>query len=188
MSKSLGSLGNRNADVDLDFEWFGATIRVHPKASDLSVADLMLNFGDVDVDSLEGQQVAMQAMSEFMVGQIHAEDRQLFWSLAKENNQMIRDIMEVAKAISEGVADFRSGQRSDSSATPLPTNGNSGPASSSVDDSARREAVVAAALAELPNRPDMRLFLYRQEAARRQEEAEAAQEAAAKRTPLGLTG
>ena len=180
----IGSFGTAHAALDMEFGWFGATIRVNPDASDLSVADLMIEFGDVDVDSVEGQQVAMKAMSEYMVGQIHPDDRQQFWALAKANRQGVRDVMEVAKAITAAIADFRSGQSSGSSATPLPTTLRSVPASSSVDtpeEVARRAALVAQAAAAMPDRPDLRVGLFRSEAAR----LAAAEQP---RGPLGLAG
>lgn len=177
-------MGKANAPLDLDFGWFEMTCRVNPDASDLAVADLMMEFGGLDVDDVEQGQKAMAAMSDYLVGQIHPDDKEQFWRIAKRERQTIRDIMEVAKAISAGVADFRSGQPSDSSATRLPIATKSPHVLSSVDGPERSEQMHQAALAALPDRADMRVFLYRNRARQRAEEQ--AGNDAVFRGPLGL--
>lgn len=185
---SLGKFGKSNEPIeDLDFEWFGAKIRVHPDASDLGVGDGLIQSGTVDIDTPEGADMALGIMREAMFGQIHPDDVAEFWRLAKLHRQQLRDIVQVSRDISAGVADFRSGQRSDSSATQRPAPLRSVPGSSSVDGG-RRAAVQRAALDALPDRPDMRVALYRQAQADAAADAEAAAAGQRNRSPLGVAG
>lgn len=171
---SLGSLGTARDAVELDFEWFGSTIRVHPDASDLGTADMMMQFGGLDVDDDDDARAAMEALSEHLLSQIHPDDREEFWRLAKANRQQMADIVAVSKAITEAVAGFPTGQSADSSATPKSTSKKSSGGSSSAAkrarmaqsrrelETARRHDVQDQALEQLEGRPDLRLALWRQ--------------------------
>lgn len=172
---SLGSLGTQRDAVELDFDWFGATIRVHPDASDLQTADMMMQFGGLDLDDDEGARAAMESVSEHLLGQIHPEDRDEFWRLAKANRQQMADIIAVSKAITEAVAGFPTGQPSDSTDTPKSMSKKSSGGSSSAGRAQRRaqtreltaatqrrHQVQDQAAEILSGRPDLRLALYRQ--------------------------
>jgi hypothetical protein len=178
---SLGDLGTPRDAVELDFSWFGETIRVHPDASDLRTADFLMEFGDLDMDDETAARRAMEAMSEHLLGQIHPDDRDLFWRLAKDNRQQMADIMAVSKAITEAVAGFPT-QRSSGSAPTAPRTGPRSTALASSREqrrreerggSARRDQVTDSAMGLLKDRPDLRLALVRQREARDAMESEA---------------
>lgn len=181
---SLGEFGTPRDAVELDFQWFGTTIRVHPDASDLRTADFLLEFGDLDMDDEASARRAMEVMSEHLLGQIHPDDRDEFWRLAKANRQQMADIMAVSKAITEAVAGFPTPQSSDSAPTPPRTGPrSSGTASSRAQRRAaeraaprqkdRRDVVTDNALSLLEGRPDLKLALVRQREAELAEESQA---------------
>lgn len=174
---NLGSLGVKRDEVDIEFDYFGTTIRVHPQASDLRVMDFMMRVGELDMDDPENAQEIMAAMSEQLLMQIHPDDATKFWEIAKANNQQMQDIMAVSKSIIAAVADFPTGQPSDLPDGPTTT------ALSSALDSLNREdrrAVVRElvkspdkrtadaerALTLLQGRPDLQVAVVRAEAAR----------------------
>lgn len=176
---SIGSLGTKRDPVELDFDYFGEVIRVHPDATDLDVADLMASFGEMDIDDEDSAKEVMSGLGQFMVGQIHPEDRELFWATAKANRQQLKDIIDVARAITEAVAEaasgFPTGQPSDSpSTTPSTSKKSKGGTSSQARKERRRAAsaetsrqrrVTEDAMGLLEGRPDLKLALARQEAA-----------------------
>lgn len=179
MAHTLGSLGNKQrAKVDMDFDYFGETIRVHPDASDLRVMDFMMRVGKLDMENEEHAQEIMAALSEQLLMQIHPEDASLFWETAKANNQVMADIMAVSKTIMEAVADFPTGQPSDSADGQTTTDLSS--ALDSLNRADRRAAVkelvkspgkrtadAERALTLLQGRPDLQVAVVRAEAARR---------------------
>lgn len=178
---SLGKLGTRREQVDLDFDWFGETIRVHPDATDLDVADFMMQAGALDVDDDEQAKQIMGSLAEYLVKQIHPEDRDRFWELAKANRQQMADIMAVSKAITEAVTElatgFPTGQQSDSAPTTSSTSKKSSGGSSSAGRAQRRaqsradtetgrsDRVTGHAMQMLSGRPDLKLALYNQQRA-----------------------
>jgi hypothetical protein len=181
---SLGSLGVQRDAVDLDFEYFGEMIRVHPDATDLGVADLMSAFGEVDIEDEEGAKEVMGGVAGFLRDNIHPDDRDLFWRTAKANRQQLKDIIAVVKAITEAVAEaasgFPTGQPSDSaSSTSGASKKSRGGTSSQVRaerrraaaESSRSRAVAQQAMGELDGRPDLKLALARHVAAQDAESA-----------------
>lgn len=172
---SLGSLGTQRDAVDLDFDYFGETIRVHPDATDLDVADLMASVGELDIEDEEGAKEAMVGLGQFLVGKIHPEDRERFWKAAKANRQQIKDLLDVAKAITEAVAEvasgFPTGQPSDSPPTTASASKKSKGGTSSAAraerrrasaDTSRQRRVTEQAMDLLDGRPDLKLALHRQ--------------------------
>jgi hypothetical protein len=191
---SLGSLGRRKQPVDLDFDWFGHTIRVAPTASDLveieflgqaSLIDLEavdLN-AQLDAQALAKMGAAAAAASNVAIGSvkklIHPDDWATFWKAAVDNGQDLADLMEVQKAISAAVTEARSGfptgRPSDSSDGPATT-----PESSAADSSspaAPTRSLPAGlsdadqTLAMLRGRPDLQEFVVMQEEAERKRAA-----------------
>ena len=174
MAASIGSLGVKRDAVDLEFDYFGATIRVHPDATDLGVADLMSAFGDLDIDDEDGAREVMGGVAGFLRDNIHPDDRQKFWEIAKQNRQQLRDIIDVARAITEAVAEaasgFPTGQPSDSPpTTPSASRRSKGGTSSQARaerrrasaETSRARAVQQQAMGELEGRPDLKLALAR---------------------------
>lgn len=142
---SLGSFGTARPPLELDFTWFGAVIRVNPRASDLSLTEFMASAEGITLPDTDGidennptaeqmQQMtaAMNAMASvtkalqrFMRDQIHPDDWSEFWRLARENGQQNSDLLAVSKALSAAIAEhasgFPTGQPSGSAPTPPTT-------------------------------------------------------------------
>jgi len=126
----LGSFGTRRDAVDADFDYFGETIRVHPDASDLHHAELMIiaagiELGDdYDGDDPDGWTAEQRALTQkandaavhALQGQVHPDDWDRFFKTAKANRQQLLDLIELSKQVSGLVAGFPTGQLSDSSA------------------------------------------------------------------------
>lgn len=195
---SLGTFGTVRPPLELDFGWFGATIRVNPRASDLSFTDFMSTAEGISLPDLDGidednptaeqlQQLASamnamasvtQALRKMLREQIHPQDWDEFWLLAKENGQQNSDLMAVSKALSQEItehaAGFPTGQPSDSPATPPPMSKKSSGGSSTAGRRQRQLASAQSAATEhrhrvqddaaklLAGRPDLRLALWQQ--------------------------
>jgi hypothetical protein len=164
---SLGSLGHKKKAVDLDFDYFGDTIRVNPGVSKLTVVEFLAQAGEVDeADEIRGARLIMLLLREV----IHPEDFDRFWALAKQERQDTEELMEIAKAVMETVAGFPTGQSSDSSSGPastpqkftvdLPSQDIPSPALAPAGTSTADKA-----LAMLRGRPDLQEFVVQAEEA-----------------------
>jgi hypothetical protein len=161
VATNIGSLGTEREAVDMEFEYFGETIRVHPEASDLRVVDMMMRIGDLDMDDPAAASEIMSGLAEQLLLQIHPEDATKFWEIAKKNRQQMRDIMAVSKSITEAVAGFPTGQSSDSAPTPQNESPTSGRGSLSRRERRalarlqRSRGATVTALTQLRGRPDL---------------------------------
>lgn len=198
MGRSIGDLGVRRAPVDLEFRYFGATIRVHPAASDTVELEFLDVGRDIDLDALqdkdlsdlddEGKFAAIAAMGQavragylLIKGSlqqvIHPDDWPLYWSLAKSNGQRIADLMADLKRITTSVVEADTGfpimPPADSVGGHENTPQRSGGASSSAP--APRNSDADKALRMLRNRPDLQEFVVLQQEA----DAERARQSAA---------
>jgi hypothetical protein len=171
-TRHLGELGTPRAPVDMDFPYFGEVIRVHPDASDLAVAELMLkaqdiDLGDVDINDpdswdpqttktlVEAENLAMNMIRQ----QIHPDDWDRFWKTARANRQNTIDLMALVKTLAAEVAKFPTGPSSASSGGRRKTKPKSKGGSSS--------QVSARALKLLDGRPDLKTAVWQAEQARR---------------------
>lgn len=163
---SLGTFGRRYDKIDLDFDWFGETIRVHPEVSQASLTEFLAGAADVPQDD---EPAAAKLIFGLLRGVIHPDDFDRFWTIAKRERQDPQaDLMPIAKAIVEAMSGFPTGQLSDSSAGSVPT-----PQSSRVDlPSPDVPAPVLTggttadrALSMLRKRPDLQEFVVMQEEA-----------------------
>jgi hypothetical protein len=158
-----GDFGTHRDAVDADFPYFGETIRVHPDASDLHFAELMIvangiDVGDIDMDDPASwtaeQRVAVAKANDATIhaiqGQIHPDDWDRFFKTAQANRQRTMDLMELSKKITEAVAGFPTGQPSGSAVGRPPTK-----RKSRADSSARR------ALKMLEGRPDLQMAVVK---------------------------
>ena len=145
---TIGSLGRKRPALDLSFDYFGETIRVHPGASNLVELEFMekakgiqLSAEGLDLDNLDAadeagtlkaaQTVARMASlaSDAVVGTlrklIHPDDWDAYWRLAQANGQLLDDLMADQKAIltavTEAAARFPTGPSSGSSPGPTTT-------------------------------------------------------------------
>jgi hypothetical protein len=173
---SLGSLGNRRPTIDLDFDWFGHTVRVNPHASDLVEIDFLEKAKSIDMEGIDTNALtaenmaamsrAAQVAADAAIGSvrrvIHPDDWDGFWKAAIDNGQNLEDLLELQKTIVEAVANFRTGQSSDSSPGPVTT-----PAKFEVDlPSPALSPEAARSLARLETRPDLQVAILRAEEAR----------------------
>lgn len=126
-AQHLGELGQAKQAPDVTFGWFGSTIRTNPDGSpELEFIEFMKRASMIDLGEVDPAQVteddltraagAMDTILDFLKQQIHPQDWDQFWALAKTNRQTINDLFQVAKTLSEVAAGFPSGRPSASSA------------------------------------------------------------------------
>lgn len=159
---SLGELGKERPAVDLDFLWFGETMRVAPDAGDLSLVEFMEVAEQVDENNVVE---AMRLTKSFLKGQVDERDWPRLMELAKQNHQQFEDLMELSKAIIEAVANLPTGRSSGSSA------GRPSTAQKSKGGSSSMEADVTEALAIMKGRPDLKMILWEADQHRREMQA-----------------
>jgi hypothetical protein len=161
---SIGKLGTAHAEIDLDFDYFGETIRVSPFASDIDFIEFMSRAESIDeVDEI----AAMHATLEYIKVQIHPDDWDLFWATAKRNRQNTLDLLDTSKAILEAIAGFPTGQPSVSSDGRQSTARRSqGGSSSAARRGSRKQSDTERALSSLKGRPDLKLIVRQAAAAR----------------------
>jgi hypothetical protein len=182
MGRSIGRLGVQREPVDLDFEYFGATIRVHPQASDTVELDFLDLGRDLDLTGLEDRDLkdlddeqamaAVTAMSRAVAAGyrlvkgslqrvIHPDDWAAYWRLALDNGQRVNDLMRDLKAITAAVVEADTGfpttPPSGSPDGPGSTPPRSGGGSSSAAAPPLSDADKALAL--LRGRPDLQEFV-----------------------------
>lgn len=162
MTVHLGTFGTRRPAVDLTFTWFGSTIRVGPNAGDLELLDFLAKARELD----EGDEVGgMELTVEFLKKQIDERDWTLFMERAKENNQLMKDLLQVSRDIVTAVTIFPTGRPSDSSSGQPPTD------AKSMDDSSLPAAtrVARRAMTILSGRPDLKMAVWQSQVAAYQE-------------------
>jgi hypothetical protein len=120
MTVHIGDLSQDTGVIDMTFTYFGETIRVHPHASDLEFTEFLDSASKIavaDVNRID-EVKAVQALMDFMKGQIHPDDWDLFWKTAKANDQTTIKVMAVSKSIVEAVSGFPTQQQPASSGGP----------------------------------------------------------------------
>jgi len=116
---SIGSFGRQYDKVELDFEYFGETIRVNPSCSKAALVEFMAEAGGVDqADEVRSAQLIMRTMREV----VHPDDFKRFWAIAKRERQdPVEDILPIAQQVIEAVTGFPTGQPSASGSGPATT-------------------------------------------------------------------
>lgn len=119
--RHLGDLGTVREVEETTFGWFGATIRTNPQAApELELVEFMNKAAAIQVDDDDADLAdavgAMDTVVGFIQPQIHPDDWEPFWDLAKRNRQTINDLMSVAMKLYEAAAGFPSGRPSASPA------------------------------------------------------------------------
>jgi hypothetical protein len=179
MGKSIGSLGRRREPVDLEFDYFGTTIRVHPQASDTVELEFLDIGRDIDLSLLEDQSLeeldndqrwqVVAKMGEAIRGGyllvkdslrqlIHPEDWPKYWELARANGQQIRDLMADLKYITSKVVEAQTGFP-----TRPPSGSAGGPETTPPKSAAGSSSDADKALAALRGRPDLQEFILARE-------------------------
>jgi hypothetical protein len=156
---SLGNFGTERAPVDLDFMFFGETIRAHPKAGSAALAEFMANAGEISIEDVAR---GAKFILDFLRQVIHPEDFDRFWSLAKEKRQdPMKDLMPIAEAIVEAITDFPT----EPPAASVPGPGNGAPKSVVVSSLPDKDAADYA-LRKFRGRPDLQELVVKQEEAK----------------------
>jgi hypothetical protein len=109
---SLGNLGTPRDALDVDFEWFGSTVRANPDLTDMVLADFMAKAVTVDDETPE----AYRLLEDLMRQTIHPDDFDTYWRLAQVNRQTSADHRDVLKAVvaeATGRPTLRSSESSD---------------------------------------------------------------------------
>lgn len=118
--RHLGDLGTVREVEEITFGWFGATIRTNPEsAGELEMIEFMNKAAAIEVDEdtdLADAVGAMDTVLGFLQPQIHPDDWDEFWALAKRNRQTVEDLMTVAMKLVEVASGFPSGRPSASPA------------------------------------------------------------------------
>lgn len=151
---SIGNLGTERDQVDLDFGYFGETIRVNPDASESVGTEFAIRAQSIDEDNLAAATVAT---SDFLRSLIHPEDFDRFLRTSVKNRQQTTDLLATAGAILEALSGFPTSQPSVSSDGPRIT-GTTSTAAPSWQDLKRRF--------EAEGRPDKALALVQAAEAR----------------------
>jgi hypothetical protein len=213
MGRHIGTLGRQREPLDLEFGYFGATIRVHPQATDAVELEFLRAADDVDMSALDGvdmstvdavdperlqaalralgraQRAAHQAVLDALHQLIHPDDFAAYWRLGMEHGQQIRDRMADVRAITtavvEATTDFPTGRPAGSQPGPATTPPGSGDASLSP---AAPASDLDVALALERGRPDLQEFYVMQAEEREQAEREAREKAAKDRAKLATAG
>ncbi len=198
MGKHIGSLGRKRQPLDLEFDYFGQTIRVNPSATDAVELEFIEAGKDIDMAGIEDLDLskaetlsdedqarllakASQAQVEMYKATmrslrdlIHPDDFEAYWRQGRKNGQRIRDmwldIRAITEAVLEETTDFPTGQRSGSGDGQSATSGWSEVASPSPDLLANSDLV--AALAINRGRPDLQEFYVMEHENRVQAEME----------------
>lgn len=179
----LGTVKDANAEVVV-FGYFGARLRANPLASDLAFIEFLDKAEHLD----EGNEVeAVQLVLGYLREQVHPEDWDEFWALAKANHQTSTDLMLLSHQIQGAVAGFPTGQPSGSRAGRRATARKSGDASRSRATQTRKrpsrvvdgqvvskdQQVTTKALALLDGRPDLKAAVWQAHEARQERAAKA---------------
>jgi hypothetical protein len=214
MAKNIGSLGRRREPVDLEFDYFGHTVRVNPQASDAVEVEFLEAGRDVDVEALQDLDLAaIEAMDPAEQAKlvrtmdkvvrsgylalmsslrqlVHPDDWDTYWKVGADNSQQLRDRMADVKAITQAVVeattDFPGGRRSGSPAGPATTP----PSSAAVSPSPapRQASDLEISLALERGRPDIQEFYVMEAELREQQAREEREQAAKDRRKLAAAG
>lgn len=190
---SIGSLGRKKPAIELDFDYFGESIRVNPHASNLVEIDFLRVASGIDLDdiALDAEltdediaklppqtqaRIAKAGLSnvDIIIASvrklIHADDWDRFWATAIANGQDLEDLLEVQKAVTaavaEAVAGFPTGPSSDSSDGSASTAPRSVAAAPSPTPAPPSSSAADEALVMLRGRPDLQEFVVMHEEAR----------------------
>lgn len=113
MSRNLGTFGTEHDALDVDFDYFGTLIRVNPELSGLSLLEVLAVVAEFDEET--PTKAVVQAIDDLRAVAIHEGDIDAFRKLFKVNRQSLDDLIDLAKALLEAVAEVPTVQPSGSS-------------------------------------------------------------------------
>lgn len=144
----LGELGEETEVVNVTFNYFGSKLRAHPDSSELEYVDFIGKAIEVDEkDEVESYHLTMG----FLKQQIHPDDWDTFWQLARKHRQSVAKLMVLSQKIMEAASGFPTTQPSDSSSPPAKRQTKSKAVSRSKQE---------VALQHLEGRPDLKQAVY----------------------------
>ncbi|MBM0275093.1 hypothetical protein [Micromonospora tarensis] len=212
MGRSIGSLGRQRDPLDLEFDYFGQTVRIHPHATDAVELEFLQAGRDIDMSALDGVDLSQvdamaaadQARLVRAMGQataaayravldalrrlIHPDDWDTYWRLGMENGQQIRDRMSDIKAITtavvESTTDFPTGRPAASPTGPETTP----PASTADSPSPAPASDLEVAMALERGRPDIQEFYLMQVEDKERAERDARERTARDQRQLAAAG
>jgi hypothetical protein len=116
---TIGRFGKVYEKVDLDFDYFEASIRVNPSCSRAALVEFLAEAGTVaQQDEVRAAQLIMRTMREV----VHPDDFDRFWTIAKRERQDPQeDILPIAQQVIEATTGFPTGQSSASGTGPAST-------------------------------------------------------------------
>ncbi len=111
-ARKLGTFGTQTEGPEVaEFDYFGATIRTSPKMSQLDLVDFLEEASALD----DGDPMASVTVKKFLRNLVHEDDFDTLWAAARANGQGIPELLDLAKAIVEGLTKRPTGPQSDSS-------------------------------------------------------------------------
>jgi hypothetical protein len=189
MGRHIGSLGRKREPLDITFDYFGTTVRVHPYATDAVEIEFLEAGKDLDIEDLVGLDIAkfeamddatqMEALRNLTRAQsegykalmrslrrlIHPDDFDAYWKVGNDHGQQVIDRMTDIRSVTEAViaetTDFPTGRRSASETGPSET-----PPSSEVVSYSLVATDFDKAMALERGRPDIQEFFVMEKEAR----------------------
>lgn len=145
----LGSLSPVTEKVAeaITFDWYGETFTAQNSSIEITMADFLDRFGDIDMEDREamvGTIVALKAMARDLVIESEFDH---FWSVSRKNRVGALELMGLFRALVEQVADRPTG---------LPSGSTDGQ-SATPRSSARTPEWIAESAA--PGRPDLQVVI-----------------------------
>jgi hypothetical protein len=109
---SIGSIGEAAPEpLDVTFEYFGATFRVHPDMTEVDIIDFLDQAERVRPNDPQ----ALVMVKDAARSHIHPDDFDRFWKTRKDNRQGVQDLMATIWSIIAGVTGRPTGRPSASS-------------------------------------------------------------------------
>lgn len=163
-------LGVEHGEAEYAFRYFGAVIRVHPEFGELSYVEFMAKATEVDEEDIEN---GLPLLMAYLKDQVHPDDWDEFFKLAKSKRQTTKDLMELSNKILGVLSGFPTEPQDDLS--PTPSSGElkskDGSSAQAVNRRAAHHRKSAAKTVEhamhlLEGRPDLQMAVLRAQEAR----------------------
>lgn len=104
-----GNFGTVRPALKIAFPYFGEKIRVHPFASDIGWTKFIETMRQHPAEDVDQGYVLDETMN-YIRGQIHEDDWELFWETATKNHQNSMDLVILCQDIMAVIAGFPIGE------------------------------------------------------------------------------
>lgn len=149
----LGDFGESHEDIEYTFGWFGNQMRMHPESGQLDYMEFIGQAIEVDEENVAD---SYRLTMEFLKKQVHPDDWDVFWALAKKHRQSTEELMMTSQKLLAAASGFPTEQPSTSSESPPPRTKRSRARSSSTRAVSKQDNVIKAAFDKLEGRPDLK--------------------------------